>query len=64
MRAEVPGARRDLHLDIFVDTCSVEVFVNGGAATLSMLNYPKGGAQGISFAGRFAIDELNKWELA
>ena len=26
--------------------------------------YPKGGAQGISFAGRFAIDELNKWELA
>ncbi len=64
MRANVPGARRDLHLDIFVDTCSVEVFVNGGAATLSMLNYPKGDAQGISFAGRFAIDELNKWELA
>lgn len=62
-QAIVPGSMRALRLTIFVDTCSVEVFVNGGAIALSTLNFPKHDARGISFAGRFTIDELRKWEL-
>ena len=40
-----------------------EVFVNDGAPVLSMLNYPKDEARGISFAGDFTIDSLRKWEM-
>ena len=62
-RAVVPGDCSKLRLRIFVDTSSVEVFVNDGAPVLSMRNYPTGEAQGISFAGDFTIDSLRKWEL-
>ena len=38
--------------------------MDGGAVVVSMLNYPKGPAYGIGFAGDFTINELSKWELA
>lgn len=63
-QAVVPGGARELRLQVFVDACSVEVFVDGGAVVVSMLNYPKGPAYGIGFAGDFTINELSKWELA
>lgn len=61
--ALVPGDTGELELRVFVDACSVEVFACGGALAISMLNYPKGAARGISFAGEFEIERLDKWEL-
>ncbi|MDL2318111.1 GH32 C-terminal domain-containing protein [Eubacteriales bacterium OttesenSCG-928-A19] len=52
-----------LDLKILVDTCSVEVFVNGGAVALTTLAFPRDAAEGISFAGHFTIEKLTRWAI-
>ena len=35
--AEVPGEPETVHVDVLVDTCSIEVFAAGGLVTISDL---------------------------
>jgi levanase len=46
-RAESPPHDGQVQLTIFVDYCSVEVFVNGGEKTLTSLVFPAGAPKGI-----------------
>lgn len=46
-RAESPPRDGQVQLTIFVDYCSVEVFVNGGEKTLTSLVFPAGAPKGI-----------------
>lgn len=54
-----------IRLQIYVDTCSVELFVNDGKAVMSALAFPKGNGQGTSFhaKGKVFISALDKWDL-
>lgn len=61
--AKLKGNANKLQLHIFVDTSSVEVFVNDGACVLSTLAFPKGTAEEISFVGCFTIEKLTRWML-
>lgn len=48
-----------LRLDILLDTCSIEVFAQDGAAVLTSLAFPKEGSQGIQFAGEYTVKTLS-----
>mgnify|MGYP003623466545 CR=1 FL=1 len=62
-KAKLWGDPQHLELKIIVDTCSVEVFAGGGAVALTTLAFPKGRADGISFAGHYTIESLTMWEI-
>ena len=46
-RAASPARNGKVELTIFVDYCSVEVFINGGEKTLTSLVFPTAGTPGI-----------------
>jgi fructan beta-fructosidase len=65
---EAPLAARDakVKLHIFVDACSVEVFVNDGEKVFTLLVYPSAGSRGVEFFGPemgAKIVALNIWNL-
>lgn len=47
-----------LDLDILVDTCSLEVFANGGRAVLSSLVYPEERENGLRLEGAFDAKDI------
>ena len=53
-------------LHVFVDACSVEVFVDGGAQVITALVFPSPNSQGVRFFGPKAstsIGAINLWYL-
>lgn len=53
-----------LHLQIFLDHSSLEVFVNGGEYVMSARIYPHAHSKGIYFFGEgVRISKLSKWDL-
>jgi sucrose-6-phosphate hydrolase SacC (GH32 family) len=65
---DAPLAVRDgkVKLHVFVDACSVEVFVNDGEKVFTVLVYPSAGSRGIEFFGPergATVDSLNVWPL-
>lgn len=56
-----------LHLRILVDNCSVEVFVNDGAATITELVFPTAAFDTLApyaLGGGAALQSLDIWQLA
>lgn len=56
-----------LDLEIFVDTCTIEVFAQAGAVALSDLVFPRGGLHSVSLfaeGGDPTIEALSLWPLA
>ena len=52
-------------LQIFVDTSSIEIFVNDGEGTFTSRVFPQAGETGLSLAAGSTIDySLEIWELA
>jgi sucrose-6-phosphate hydrolase SacC (GH32 family) len=49
--APLPRATGRVQLHIFVDACSVEVFVNNGERVITDLVYPSAGSNGLKFFG-------------
>jgi sucrose-6-phosphate hydrolase SacC (GH32 family) len=65
---DAPLAARDgkVKLHIFVDACSVEVFVNDGEKVFTVLIYPSASSHGVEFFGPeegSKISSLNVWTL-
>ena len=65
---DAPLAARDgkVKLHIFVDACSVEVFVNDGEKVFTVLVYPSAGSRGVEFFGPDSsakIGEFSIWNL-
>jgi sucrose-6-phosphate hydrolase SacC (GH32 family) len=65
---DAPLAARDgkVSLHIFVDACSVEVFVNNGEHVFTDLVYPSPGSRGVEFFGPESdskITALDLWNL-
>ncbi|PKM49321.1 MAG: sucrose-6-phosphate hydrolase [Firmicutes bacterium HGW-Firmicutes-7] len=54
-----------LKLRIFVDVCSIEVFINGGTHTMTSRIFPSTKSQGIRFETnqKYNINEIIKWEI-
>ncbi|HWT73441.1 MAG TPA: glycoside hydrolase family 32 protein [Mobilitalea sp.] len=54
-----------LQLRIFVDTCSVEVFVQKGSIVITSRVYPLGDEYEVGFSakGKAIINKISKWEL-
>jgi fructan beta-fructosidase len=53
-------------LHVFVDACSVEVFVNDGEKVFTVLAYPSAASRGVELFGpenRAKIGALNVWKL-
>ena len=64
LRVDAPDGR--LHLRLFLDTSSVEVFLQNGAGTMTSTAYPKKGCDGIEFfseGGEAEILSLRKYEI-
>lgn len=64
-KAPVDLIDNELHLQIFVDRSSVEVFVNGGEKVMTARIYPDKNSKGISFFADQTIELKNliKWDL-
>ncbi len=62
--AHIPMTNNQLKLQIFVDTCSVEVFVNGGQRTLTTLVYPKEKGKDLVIKGDCYINSFKYWDLS
>jgi levanase/fructan beta-fructosidase len=62
-RAPLEDVNGELELDVYVDACSLEVFVQGGLATITDLVFPRGEQMEIEF---FADPEvsLDEFEVA
>lgn len=62
---EIPLKDGKLHLHVFVDRSSVEVFLQGGEKVMTARIYPGAGSLGIrAFAdGRCVLERLSKWEI-
>jgi beta-fructofuranosidase len=62
----LPVAQMDhVKLQIFVDTSSIEIFVNDGVGTFTSRVFPKAGETGLSLAAGSTIDySIQLWELA
>ncbi len=65
---DAPLAPRDgkVKLHIFVDACSVEVFVNDGETVFTDLVYPSAASRGVEFFGPTdgaKIGSINVWKL-
>lgn len=57
-RVQLDKGLKQLDLEILLDTCSIEVFAQGGLAALTSLCFPREGAEGIAFEGEFTIRSL------
>jgi sucrose-6-phosphate hydrolase SacC (GH32 family) len=66
-RHEAPllGGFESVHLTIFIDTCSVELFVNGGERVISDCIFPEGSLTFHLFSenGNVEIKEMVAWPL-
>jgi beta-fructofuranosidase len=64
-KTEVDLINNKLKLRIFVDKCSVEVFINDGEKVMTSLIYPSEDAKGIkAFSkGECNIELLQKWDI-
>ncbi|MDO4549399.1 MAG: glycoside hydrolase family 32 protein [Clostridia bacterium] len=64
--ASVPGENGCIQLHIFIDRCSVEIFVDDGALVMSSLCFPKSNNYGISICceGRAFIRHAELWHLS
>ena len=60
--APLPRATGRVQLHIFVDACSVEVFVNNGERVITDLVYPSAGSQGVEFFGPAAGTKIRSAE--
>jgi sucrose-6-phosphate hydrolase SacC (GH32 family) len=65
---DAPLTLRDgkVRLHIFVDACSVEVFVNEGEQVLTALVYPSAASRGVEFFGpsdTAKVSSVNVWTL-
>ena len=66
-RAVSPPRDGKVELTIFVDYCSVEVFINGGERTLTSLVFPSGGTRNIKAAtagGALTLESFSYRRLA
>jgi sucrose-6-phosphate hydrolase SacC (GH32 family) len=64
--APLPARDNSLQLHVFVDACSVEVFVNDGEQVFTTLVFPSGDSRGIELFGPdhgANIRALNLWTL-
>lgn len=63
--APVDADTSQLKLHVFVDTCSVEVFVNEGRVVLSELIFPDDAATGLALFGesKIHVKSLDVWRL-
>lgn len=63
--APLDDAEGPVHLRLFVDAGSVEVFVDGGERSISSLVFPPEGADGISVFGEedAVVEDLRVWPL-
>lgn len=54
-----------LKLHVFIDTCSVEIFIQEGEYTITSMVYPIGKDYGIEFmaSGTTIIEKLEKWDI-
>ena len=57
-RAKLTYGGESIALTVLADSCVVEVLVNDGLIAMTALVYPKGSADGISFAGRALVSDL------
>jgi sucrose-6-phosphate hydrolase SacC (GH32 family) len=64
-RYEAPLASRDgkVKLHVFVDACSVEVFVNDGEKVFTVLTYPSAGSRGVEFFGPADVAQINSLDV-
>lgn len=64
-KTEVKLYDNSLKLRIFIDRCSVEVFIQDGERTMTSTVYPCDTAKNIEFFSdrEIIIKELNKWEI-
>jgi sucrose-6-phosphate hydrolase SacC (GH32 family) len=65
---EAPLTVRDgkVKLHVFVDACSIEVFVNDGEKVFTVLAFPSAGSRGVEFFGPengVKIGSVNVWTL-
>lgn len=67
MQAPVELNKNQLHLRIFVDRSSVEIFMENGAKVFSVLTYPGEKQNGIrlkSSGGKVMLTKLKAWKLS
>ncbi|WP_066174944.1 glycoside hydrolase family 32 protein [Bacillus marinisedimentorum] len=64
-KAPVELEKGKLHLHVFVDRSSIEVFINNGEKVMTGRIYPKESSTGLrmSAEGTAMVDSLRKWEL-
>lgn len=62
------AARESLELRFFIDTCSVELFVDDGAAVMTNRIYPRPDSTGLTITavgeGTLNVDDLTVWPLS
>ncbi len=61
--APLPRASGPVQLHIFVDACSVEVFVNNGERVITDLVYPSAGSRGVEFFGPAENTKIHSAEV-
>ncbi len=64
--APLASKGKTVNLHIFVDTASIEVFVNDGEQVLSSLVFPTEDCQGLEFFGegnKIKIPQIQVWDL-
>jgi sucrose-6-phosphate hydrolase SacC (GH32 family) len=61
--APLPARNKRVALHVYVDACSVEVFVNDGEQVLTVLTFPSAESRGIEFFGPPAKATLSALEL-
>ncbi|WP_209124138.1 glycoside hydrolase family 32 protein [Alkalihalobacillus sp. BA299] len=64
-KAPVELKDNQLHLRVFLDKSSIEIFINGGEKVMTSRIYPSESSTGIEFfaKGPISINSLKKWNL-
>lgn len=54
-----------LKLQIFIDTCSIEIFLQDGLRTITSVVYPKKKGYGVAFSceGGVVLEQVEKWDI-
>lgn len=54
-----------LKLQIFIDTCSIEIFLQDGLKTITSVVYPKKKGYGVAFSskGNVVLETVEKWDI-
>ncbi|MDF2609504.1 MAG: sucrose-6-phosphate hydrolase [Lachnospiraceae bacterium] len=62
---ELPLLENVLKARIFIDTCSIEIFLQDGMRTITSCVYPKGKDYGIAFSavGEAVLKTIKKWKI-